>query len=100
MGVQMPGRWWALGAACAVVGCGARSLLLDDGPASRGDAAGSTPEAGMTEPGVQFYLCPFSPPPADSACDVPGQTCVYEDLPHCPSIVCRSAHWQAGPEGC
>jgi hypothetical protein len=104
MGLPMRRSWWALGAACAVAGCGARSLLPDDGPTPRRDGAASTAEpmddAGPAEAGLQFYICPFSPPPADSACDGPGQTCVYEDLPSCPSIVCRSGRWQAGPEGC
>jgi hypothetical protein len=99
MGVLVTARrWWALAGVWAFAGCGARTLPVDDGPAPH--AAGSAQDAGTTEPGVQIHICPFSPPPADSECNEPGQICVYEDLPGCPSIVCRSGHWQAGAVGC
>jgi hypothetical protein len=96
----MRGVRWVLAATLAVTGCGARTLPAEGGPTPRRDAAEATEDAGTAGPGVPFYVCPFSPPPADSACDNPGQICVYEDLPSCPTIVCLSGHWQMAPEGC
>src|SRR5215831_8732345 len=95
----MHGIRWLLAAACAVTGCGARTLPAEEGPARRKDAAAAPEDGGTAEAGMPFYLCPFSPPPADSACDNPGQICVYEDLPSCPTIICFSGHWQVAPEG-
>jgi hypothetical protein len=94
---------WALVGACLAGGCGARTLpsgdgqLVSEGQAdAHADAIPSTDEAG-----IQFFVCPFSPPTTDSTCDVPGQICVYEGFNSCQSVVCGdSGSWQASQEGC
>jgi hypothetical protein len=95
---------------CTVAGCGARTLPGDGPPlatlvapdaADDGSPPAQSPGQGSPTGMTPFYICPFAPPPADSACDAQtGQTCVYTDLPNCPSIVCTSGSWQPGPERC